>query len=573
MEIAGVVFGGIPLILNALEKYAKVAKILKDYADYEATLDRLRTRLWIQEEQYDETMEFTGLKDMSLDEVGLQLRQRYPNKCDKFLGIIKRINVIAEKIAGMLDVGNPTKRRWWQEGEDRFKAEIRRILLSLDLEDGELRQLFNELDVLNNALKNCFAKMEVPSAESVDNRIVKRLRNRFDADRCNAASRNARALHGALRAGWGCTCSMPHKGSVRLMWHAEEWLSPSRFEMALSYGSTSASAQHELWRHVTVNVEEGKALMSVPASMNPETAVPTRSGLKDGIGKSLRRVKIKDDTDTVHSPKSPTTGSSTTASTTKPPDHITLLCEDLQNCVDVDKELGYLLHPDPAFTQHIRLRSSAVKPSSQVNSRPVSGKSKGSRLTRKRRFEIASSVCWGVLLLTNTEWLSEDLTKDEVQLMTDVCKNHIQDDWEDTYVSYLFDGPQTHAASSQPTTNTSRGFIRNRTLFALGILLMELCLNRTFPAFRGELQGNPPSGGCGPSTDDDIDDCLEEVYNEAGDEYGYAVQRCLRCEFPGPDRQKSFQHSPFRAHFFHGVVAPVQATFQMISNPSVAVGM
>lgn len=97
-------------------------------------------------------------------------------------------------------------------------------------------------------------------------------------------------------------------------------------------------------------------------------------------------------------------------------------------------------------------------------------------------------------------------------------------------------------------------------------------MNRAFPALRGELQGTPGPTGTVPSTDEDIDECLEEVYDEAGDEYGYAVQRCLRCEFPGPDRQKTFQHAPFRTHFFRGVVAPVQATFEMISNPMVAVG-
>lgn len=102
---------------------------------------------------------------------------------------------------------------------------------------------------------------------------------------------------------------------------------------------------------------------------------------------------------------------------------------------------------------------------------------------------------------------------------------------------------------------------------------MELCLNRAFPALRNEMQGTPSHTGSGPSTDDDIDGCLEEVYSEAGDEYYYTVQRCLRCEFPRPDRQKNLQHPLFRTHFFRGVVAPVRATVEMISDPMVGVGM
>lgn len=109
MEAAGVALGGIPLILIALEKYAKVTRILKDYADYETTLNRLQINLWIQEEQYDETMESVGLRDMSLGDVEIHLRQRHPQKCDKFLGIVKQIDVITKTITGMLDVGSPEK--------------------------------------------------------------------------------------------------------------------------------------------------------------------------------------------------------------------------------------------------------------------------------------------------------------------------------------------------------------------------------------------------------------------------------------------------------------------------------
>jgi hypothetical protein len=107
MEVTGVVLGGIPLVLAALEKYATVAKILKDYADYDATLSRLQISLWIQEQQYDDTLELIGLKDISLEEIETHLRQRHAQKCDKFMVIIRRINVVSEKIAKSLDVGSP----------------------------------------------------------------------------------------------------------------------------------------------------------------------------------------------------------------------------------------------------------------------------------------------------------------------------------------------------------------------------------------------------------------------------------------------------------------------------------
>ncbi|KAH6642844.1 hypothetical protein C7974DRAFT_111674 [Boeremia exigua] len=572
MEIAGVTLGAIPLILVALEKYATVARILKDYADYEATLSRLQITLWIQEEQYDDTMESIGLNDVSLDDVETHLRQRHPHKCDKFMSIIRRINATAERIAGMLEVGTPTKPKWRQESEKRFKAEMQRILLSLDLEDGELRQLFNELSALNKALKNCFGKMEVPSAETADNRVVKRLHACFDADQCVTANQNARLLHGAFQAGWGCTCSVAHKGCLRLTWHAEKWLSPAKFEMALSYASTPSGAAHELWRQFKVNVEDVRLPVSMPPATAPKQVAPAKSGLLEGVSKTLKRVRIQEHPAPVKGHSAVNTPVSIpAASLARTPSQITNLCSDIRHCADTAIELGYLVHPDPAFTQQVRLHSTLAKPSAIVGSHALIGQAKKARLGRKRRFEVAASVCWGVLLLADTDWLSEDLTKDEVQLMTSTCKTHVRDGLEDTYVSCTFEGSASNMNQPPPTTSPPRSFIRNRTLFALGVLLMELCLNRAFPALRNELQGNTAPINPGSTTVEDIDECLEEVYDEAGDEYGYAVQRCLRCEFPGPDRQKTFQHPPFRTHFFRGVVAPVQATYEMISNPTVMV--
>lgn len=178
----------------------------------------------------------------------------------------------------------------------RLKMEMQKILLSLDLEDGELRQLFNELEMLNKALKSCFEKLEVPSAETVDNRVVKRLHACFNADQCIAASHNARVLHGALRAGWVCTCSTPHKGGLRLMWHTKKWLSSTDFEMALSCRSASASSQQEIWNHVEINVAEAlRTAPPVPEAV-PKQTVPSRKRLPERLSKTLKRVRIHEDT-------------------------------------------------------------------------------------------------------------------------------------------------------------------------------------------------------------------------------------------------------------------------------------
>ena len=62
MEVAGIVFGGIPLVIAALEHYRTCAAIFDDYANYEALLIRKRNYLWLQKEQLEATLRSIGLE-------------------------------------------------------------------------------------------------------------------------------------------------------------------------------------------------------------------------------------------------------------------------------------------------------------------------------------------------------------------------------------------------------------------------------------------------------------------------------------------------------------------------------
>jgi hypothetical protein len=115
--------------------------------------------------------------------------------------------------------------------------------------------------------------------------------------------------------------------------------------------------------------------------------------------------------------------------------------------------------------------------------------------------------------------------------------------------------------------------IRSRILFALVVLLTELCHNTTLDTIRWREEqhsrgGNPATTTAQqlPPLDERVlyelaDRQSDRVYLEAGQSYGYAAQRCLRCEFPGRDAVKSFDFEQFRRDFFNGVVAPVHAVY------------
>ncbi|CAD0096912.1 unnamed protein product [Aureobasidium vineae] len=101
--------------------------------------------------------------------------------------------------------------------------------------------------------------------------------------------------------------------------------------------------------------------------------------------------------------------------------------------------------------------------------------------------------------------------------------------------------------------------IRNEAIFALGVLLIELGLNRSFEECKRTK--NIDTTATNVVDDYDVADTLiEDVFDEVGDPYGNAVQRCIRFAFPGRDTTKNFSHATFRQYFHNLVVAPIEAT-------------
>jgi len=95
---------------------------------------------------------------------------------------------------------------------------------------------------------------------------------------------------------------------------------------------------------------------------------------------------------------------------------------------------------------------------------------------------------------------------------------------------------------------------------------MELCLNTTLAPLRQQWRESSfaTEVGIAPAEPDDFALAIQhadQIYREVGRSYAYAVQRCLRCEFPGPDSKKSFGFENFRKDFFDNAVAPVQANY------------
>ena len=180
-------------------------------------------------------------------------------------------------------------------------------------------------------------------------------------------------------------------------------------------------------------------------------------------------------------------------------------------------------------------------------------------LSAKQRYGFAAAIAWAVLHLSCTPWLCDTWDREQVKVFLESTTTTLETLSRTPCISYLFETPATPSRSNTADHFNSH-HIGNKTLFSLGIVLIELCLNKSFEEFRP----SNPEESTTTNIPDDLriaESKLDEVYNQAGDSYGYAVQRCLRCDFPGRNITKTFDFSTFRRHYYNNVVAPLQATY------------
>lgn len=177
-------------------------------------------------------------------------------------------------------------------------------------------------------------------------------------------------------------------------------------------------------------------------------------------------------------------------------------------------------------------------------------------LTGKERLQLALILASTMLQLHTTPWLSERWGKSDILFLRQLGGTRAPL-IEQPYISKAF-----RSSKALPSTcailgkSPSTSIIRNKSVFDLGVLLIELCFNKSLEQIQ---------------TPDDLDDdgkvnsytslatanrLIPKVYDEAGIRYGDAVRRCIRCDFD--QREETFESDEFRQAVYQRVVVPLE---------------
>ena len=181
------------------------------------------------------------------------------------------------------------------------------------------------------------------------------------------------------------------------------------------------------------------------------------------------------------------------------------------------------------------------------------------RFVQQDRLKLSITLASSVLQLHKTPWLHENWGKDSILFV----KRNGSTQFDQAFVSREFNRSES---LSTPMVPTCMGrIIRNQTLYALGIALIELYYRQPISELHQNTDGNQNTGDSFLDLVTEFntaDRMAEALLSEAGAKYSDAVRRCIRCDFD--QRASSLEDTKFQEAVFWGVVAQLQENYDYL---------
>ena len=172
---------------------------------------------------------------------------------------------------------------------------------------------------------------------------------------------------------------------------------------------------------------------------------------------------------------------------------------------------------------------------------------------KKDRLILGVKLTSSLLQLHNTPWLAESWGSPDVLFMTNDDDPLLDKPW----LSRHFPSPTCTILPRQSTGQPLCAEVRNQSMFALGVVLIELWFGKPLENLR-EMIDLGPHGEANAITDFATTRRLSEaIYSDAGEWYGDAVRRCIYCDFN--QRYTSLDTETLKEAVHRGVVLPLES--------------
>lgn len=368
----------------------------------------------------------------------------------------------------------------------------------------------------------------------------------------------AQGFHAALCSGWKCPCHADHSVKLRLESRMEDVASDDEddfdsmrgpFHVLFRNGQHEPGRSHDANEVASWSWEEADVRITLSSQNKEASPFPEKSEYKGGKGvrfanQAKKAIQAALD---VNPNLQPIQDLCTAISTLRLPQRD--VCFELLATELAMQKYGIHIYPE----KHPPCNPEAWSVSS------LRAILQDEKFTRHDRLRVAVTLASSVLQLHETPWLEANWSKDNIFFVQRSEKTI----YSQPFVSQSFD--LAGEPSSAPMPSVMTRIIRNQTLYALGISLIELWYGRPLHELQ-TIEDGPPITGY-PQTDlmtqwNTCDRLVEALYSEAGAKYTDAVRRCIRCDFDR--RASSLEDAAFQKAVYHGVVSELKENLDFL---------
>ncbi|KAF4965696.1 hypothetical protein FSARC_6536 [Fusarium sarcochroum] len=580
LEVVGIVLGSIPLVVSALEAYIK---FMKDWRKAPMELESLYKRLKNEGTRLDnvcnllisDVVPLQDIEPMLLDkfgplwqakEINGKIRQRLWNSYSSFETTISEVGEALNDIMQRLrvQVFPDGHAEWVNRG--RVTREFKKLLYRMHRNDykDSLETISRNIGYLEGYAQGSITS-KPQRKQQARGKLYKVLRD------------HSTSIYRALCSSILCTDShhvslelAPQSIEVGYDTEEDEVLRDARFKVAISFEMVEGSATKRFWDEVNIK------------TATSSTATPPKQSPGEIQRKSTKRVSFgfKQTVSFMGPDKSPHDIKSAMAILSRPATNIAFI----KTCQEEDGQVaqaplnlcaalrmgrkarpvcyGRLIDTE-RIDRHFQVYPLGTISNSDdwsiVTLDDVLGGNKGLRPLYKpvEKLQLALAIASSVLQLSKTPWLPEVLTRRNVHFFS----RDNSYSYTDPFLLRTFPANPLKFLKATPTTSRPGSMsLSNPTLFALGILLLEIILGEPFEQLRSSDEKVIEGDDDGIIRDSiAAHKLLEEKVALKNPVYQAVVQRCIDCtESNGLDEDN------FRQEVYNDVVMQLEAILDYI---------
>ncbi|PCD36645.1 hypothetical protein FGRA07_07649 [Fusarium graminearum] len=560
-EVAGIVLGGIPLVISALEHYKNGVSLIQRYRRYERELQRLIRNLETEQVKLqnvceklldgivspsliDKMVENPGGELWSKQETQKAIRTRLWKSWDVFERTLRDIQTATDEMYDKLGHGSETS---WSDMTLAAK-ELKRVAFALS------RSAYSEhLATIRDGITN----LESLATMNIELEPKRRVRSRVKL--LNVLRTVVASIYRAVES--NLKCSREHSVSMRLSGgidqpgyiDEDEIIRHHQIDLLLSHNQLENTSRllgvhrHEWegWLLRVVPNLQRTAQISLPPAM-PASPKPKRGQEGRSVRFSMSRFSSTT-TVTEKDTSSITSQMSSVSIETKTP------TSDMQPCLDICSGakstikptcLGEITDHSVGQTKTYNIYSSAVLASetqcSTISLYEVLHNEDGCYFfSYRRRLQLAVFIATSVLHLYRTPWMLELPRSKNIIFV----KTH--DDVIDYSRAFL------KAEPIGPNEGGRNTMIPTPKLLPIGVLLVELIKGQRIESLRSE--NEVLNDELSALSDFMTAQRLVDDICQASSTYGSAVRRCLDVGFKA--QACDVQNEDFQHNFYSGIVA------------------